>query len=147
MASGLIVDGLAAFNNNLWAACDSLNGIGEVVVDINEPIEPTIPSKNKTKADLEKVLNYYNDLELYESNFKKLEWLRRAKQFANRYFDGNIKKMCHCLKHAYTFKQWIDLKREYVEIDWIDALEEDETFISADTLGAQACAGGQCQLI
>jgi len=147
MASGLIVDGLAAFNNNLWSACDSLNGIGEIVLPMEEPIEPTIPSKNKTKSDLEKVLNYYTDLELYESNFKKLEWLRRSKQFANRYFDGNIRKMCHCLKHAYTFKQWIDLKREYVEIDWSEAIEEDETYINADTLGAQACAGGQCQLI
>jgi len=124
MASGLIVDGLAAFNNNLWAACDCLNGIGEVVNIIPEPVEPSIPAKIKTKADFQLALDYYNDLELYEKNFKKLDWLRRSRQFAERYFEGNVKKMCHCLKHVYTFKQWIDLKREYVEIDWSEATEE-----------------------
>lgn len=147
MASGLIVDGLAAFNNNLWAACDCLNGIGEVIVKMNEPEEPQIPSKNKTKVDLQMVLEYYEQLDEYETNFKKLDWLRRSNQFAERYFDGNVKKMCHCLKHVYTFKQWIDLKREYVEIDWSEAVEEDETFIDANTMGAQACAGGACQLL
>lgn len=147
MASGLIVDGLASFNNNLWAACDSLNGIGEVVSPLDQPLEPQIPSKNKTKADLQNVLEYYDKLEAYDINFKKLDWLRRAEQFANRYFDGNIKKMCHCLKHVYSYKQWLDLKREYVEIDWAEAYEDHETFVSADTLGAQACAGGSCTLI
>ena len=29
MASGLIVDGLRVFNNNLWAFCDCVLGIGE----------------------------------------------------------------------------------------------------------------------
>lgn len=147
MASGLIVDGLAAFNNNLWAACDSVNGIGEVVNIIPEPIEPNIPSKNKTKADLENVLTYFNELELYEKNFKKLDWIRRSKQFSERYFDGNIKKMCHCLKHSYSYKQWLDLKREYVEIDWTDATEDTETFVNADTMAGAACSSGQCELI
>lgn len=32
-ASGLIVDGLAAFNDNLWSACDTLMGYGELLTD------------------------------------------------------------------------------------------------------------------
>jgi len=32
-ASGLIVDGLHAFNNNLWVACDTLFGYGEKLTD------------------------------------------------------------------------------------------------------------------
>ena len=147
MASGLIVDGLAAFNNNLWSACDSLNGIGESVKIMDTPIEPQIPSKNKTKADLQKVLEYFEQLETYEINFKKLDWLRRAKQFSDRYFEGNLKKMCHCLKHSYTFKQWIDLKREYIEVDWTTAIEESETFVEANSLAGAACAGGKCEIL
>ena len=79
-------------------------------------------------------------------NELKLDWLRRAKQFASRYFNGDIRKMCHCLKHVLIFKQWLDLKREYKEINWDEAQEDTESFVSADTLAAQGCAGGQCEL-
>ena len=37
-ASGLIVDGLTAFNNNLWLACDTVMGIGEKLEYSNEEV-------------------------------------------------------------------------------------------------------------
>lgn len=33
LASGLIVDGLDAFNQNLWSACDVVNGFGQIAED------------------------------------------------------------------------------------------------------------------
>ena len=77
----------------------------------------------------------------------KKDWVRRANQFAVRYFNGDKRKMAHCLKHCFTLKQWLDLKREYKEVDWTEAVEENETYINADTLAGQACAGGQCSIV
>lgn len=38
LASGLIVDALQAFNNNLWVACDTVNGWGEKLDDKKEDL-------------------------------------------------------------------------------------------------------------
>ena len=156
MASGLIVDGLAIFNNNLWAACDCLNGIGETLQTIEEPSEPVKPVRKSFKTEKEfssalvnyaiELSIYYNAKSIYELNAKKQDWVRRASQFSTRYFEGNTRKMTHCLKHVFSFKQWIDLSREYKEIDWSLAIEEVETIVSADTLAGQACSGGACEL-
>ena len=156
LASGLIVDGLSSFNNNLWAACDTLNGIGEKLSDLDEPSEPQKPSRKnfKNEKDYSNALaNYAIELNLFfqaKGDYRlwelKKDWVRRANQFAARYFNGDQRKMAHCLKHCYTLKQWLDLKREYKEVDWAEAVEENETYVSADTLAGQACAGGACEL-
>lgn len=117
-ASGLIVDGLHAFNNNLWAACDSALGFGEKVPDCRPQ----------------------------DASWPKYDWNRRLRQFADRYFNGNNRKATHCLKHVSLWKTWCDLQREYKEIDWSNVVEENETHVDATTLGAQACAGGACVL-
>ena len=156
LASGLIVDGLAAFNNNLWAACDTLNGIGEQLQDMPEPVERLKPRRKdyKTEKEYSSALTnyavelsiYYNDKGIYNALLLKKDWIRRAKQFSDRYFNGDNRKMCHCLKHVITFKYYLDLKREYKEIDWTEATEETETYVNADSLAAQACSGGACEL-
>ena len=156
LASGLIVDGLNIFNDNLWAACDTLNGIGETLSDIEEPIEPVKPIRKSSKTEKEfssalvnyaiELSIYYDNKSIYSLNFEKGDWVRRSVQFADRYFGGDRRKMCHCLKHVYSFKLWLDLKREYKEIDWSEAIEDTETIVNADTLAAQACGGGSCEL-
>ena len=93
-ASGLIVDGLNAYKNNLWAACDSVLGVGEKVKDFDFLIIP-----HEQSDDYKQWL--------------KCDWNRRAKQFADRYFNGNIRKASHCLKHVSLWKTWCDLQREY----------------------------------
>jgi hypothetical protein len=111
-ASGLIVDGLRVFNDNLWRACDCVLGFGESID--NDP--------------------------------EKQEWVRRAKQFAERYFSDDMRKMTYCLKDVYIWKQWCDLSREYKDINWGDVVEDTEHFVDIDTIGAQACAGGKCEV-
>ena len=104
-ASGLIVDGLHAFDNNLWNACDAI---------INEQI----------KLDGTRV-----------SVMIKKDWIRRAKKFAKNYFGGDLSAMVSCLKDVHLFHKWntinrqfkgvdftkLDLKPDYVDIDTLGA--------------------------
>ena len=155
-ASGLIVDGLKAFNDNLWAACDAIVGIGEKLEEIDEPIEPKQPKKNGytdkeyIKKLKEHTINFYTYLEEYEKYEivkLKLDWIRRARQFADRYFNGvnSIKQMTYCLKDCHNIKLWNDLSREYKDIDWSNVIESEHS-VNIDSLGAQSCSGGKCEL-
>ena len=156
-ASGVIVDGLKAFENNLWAACDTLLGIGEALEDsLEHPVEPKRPRKNgfTDKEYNKKLTKYAKDLEAYYASVEeydkwwyKVEWLRRADGFAEKYFNGNVKRMTHCLKDVNNWKVWCDLNREYKEIDWSEVQELEAHYESVDTMGAQACSGGKCELV
>lgn len=133
MASGLIVDGLHAFENNLWNACDAVLGKGEKIV---EPVRPVVTDTINLQASQ----NYDKDCEKFSL---KIDWIRRAKQFAERYFNNDVRKMTFCLKDVANWKYWCDLKREYVEVDFSTMVEEtDETKL----LQESACAGGSCHL-
>lgn len=138
-ASGLVVDGLTAFNNNLWAACDCALGNGEKLQSYF--VEPEYP-KTRNYKDL---ANYFADKESYESWFKKRDWVRRLNKFADKYFEGSLKRATYCCKHVSLWKTWVDLKREYKEVDWTK-MESDPEYLDADTLAAQACSGGSCEL-
>jgi len=148
-ASGLVVDGLKGFNNNLWSACDTALGIGEQLVEMEEPVEPLLPHKNgySHKQWTTKLVQYATELsvyheriEEYHQNEMKMDWVRRFKQFAERYSEGQLRKCSHMLKHVYVWKQWIDLKRTYVEIDWSD-VEEENYELDVTGIGGEACSG------
>lgn len=157
LASGLIVDGLSVFNDNLWAACDAVNGVGEKTIQHDPTPKPIKPPRKKFKTEKEytsALLDYSINLNLFYQNQglvvitnQKIDWIRRAKQFADRYFDGSLRQMCHCLKHVYVYKQWLDLQRTYRNIDWSTVVEETETYVDAKTLSAAACTGNKCELV
>lgn len=139
-ASGLVVDGLHAFSGNLWKGCDTALGFGD---NISEEIsEPTYPAKRSNKL----LVEYFEAKEKYEELFLKKDWVRRVVQFADRYFNGDVKKSTYCMKHVSLWKSWCDQKREYVDVDWQSVVEEDEQYENANELGAQACAGGACEI-
>jgi len=140
-ASGLVVAGLQAFENNLWRACDTAMGYGEDLS--SEPENATYPTSRNYAA----LAEYFIKKEQYEKYFLKTDWVRRVKQFAERYFENDLKRATYCLKHVSLWKSWCDLKREYNEVDWSNVIEEIETHINADSLGAQACSGTGCELI
>lgn len=153
MASGLIVDGLRCFNNNLWAACDGALEIGEILTleKLRSQIESDFEQKNEGFWSLEGISTRSPDklLEAWlEHNVNMIEekkdWVRRAKQFAARYFENDIRKMTYCLKDVYNLKQWIDLTREYKDVDYSDMYEESDDTKIAETI---ACAGGSCDII
>lgn len=139
-ASGLIVDGLKAFDNNLWRACDTALGFGETLVQNME-----IPEYPKLR-NYKELSEYFIRKEAYEEWFLKTDWVRRVKQFADRYFSGNTKNATYCLKDVSNWKLWVDLKREYKEINWSDVVEEHQTHIDVDMIAGAACAGGVCEI-
>lgn len=105
-ASGLIVDALHIFDNNLWVACDH-------VLNRNLSIDGT-----RTQVLLKK------------------DWLRRAKQFAKRFCGNDLTELTYCLKDVHLYHKWvaanraiknldvtkINIKPEYTAIDTLGAV-------------------------
>ena len=114
-ASGLVVDALHAFNDDLWKACSCVLGVGE-------------------KLDSEN-----------SEHLLKRDWVRRAKKFANNYFDGDITLMTYCLKDVYNLHKWDNVNRTMQEIDFASQLQK-VNYTDADSLAASGCAGGACEV-
>ncbi len=127
MSSGLIVDGMKAFDDNLWVACDATLGRGE---DLEAPTDPTMPKR--VREAMESVRH------------EKLDWVRRARKFSANYFLGDTLKMTRCLKRVHTCKQWEDLQREYQPVDYTLFFEEDDNTEVQQTI---ACGGGKCDIL
>lgn len=87
-ASGLIVDGLHAFNDNLWGACDAALGFGE---DLSTP---------------------------NSQNVLKIDWVRRLKKFADNYLNSDLKKTTYLLKDVYNYHKWVKISKNVVDLDW-----------------------------
>jgi ribonucleoside-diphosphate reductase alpha chain len=166
-ASGLIVDGLNAFNDNLWLACDTVLGIGEKLEYSEKEVEEKI--KFSTPKELWEKLGFKNGTldtlaELYikpeveeykrymdtklngtvHNHALKKDWVRRAKQFADRHFTS-IKEMAYCLKDVHNYHKWIEIKRELEDVDWKNVNIKPK-YTDIDTIGAIACAGGSCEI-
>jgi ribonucleoside-triphosphate reductase len=138
MASGLIVDGLEAFNNNLWKACDAvIYGTGIETPVEQEKIKKVIAHEDTW--DSQEEANEHFAVVLDWS--LKVDWVRRAKQFAERYFGGNFKEMTYCLKDVSNWKYWCDLRREYKDVDYTEMVEEQDNTKQAQEW---ACSGGKC---
>ncbi len=101
--------------SNLWTACSTAQGMGE-----NLSLES---SENSAKQD----------------------WVRRFTNFADNYFDGNLKKTEYCLKDAYLLHKWNKIQKNLKPIDWASDLTE-KVYTDVDTLAAAACAGGACEI-
>lgn len=166
-ASGLIVDGLHAFGNNLWHACATALGGGES--DVLAEGVPYPSPKDMLPDEIRRA---------YESVHQaKKDWIRRARQFAERYFGFDpkaeelilteltapehalnntrlfkqlneirkpLRQMTYCLKEVNNLKLWSDLTREWVEVDYTLMVEERDGTTSV--LAEQACGGQGCLL-
>jgi ribonucleoside-diphosphate reductase alpha chain len=107
--SGLIEVALNLWEDNLWAACESLLGLGDKV----------------------------------KGNGKKT-WAKRCQKFADKYMDGDIKKLSYCMKDVYNWKEWVDIKRSYSSVDYTLCVEEHDNTTPEQEL---ACSGGVCEII
>ncbi len=92
--SGLIVDGLHYFNNDLWSATEHV---------LNKDLQFT---GDRTQVLLKK------------------DWVRRAKQFARNYFKRDIKKMVYCMKDVHLLHKWNTIKRNMKPVDFTEILTE-----------------------
>jgi len=114
-ASGLIVDGLHAFSSDLWKACDS-------AMELGASLSP----------------HGSHDL-------LKRDWVRRAVQFADNYFGGDMRKMTDCLKDCHLLHKWETIARTIEPINFTEAMGKQE-YTDVSTMGAQACSGGACEI-
>ncbi len=134
MASGLIVDGLKAFDGDLWAACACALGTGaKLALPTWEP-----PLHSNTAKEWALFLGEH------ERTVSRMDWVRRARKFADNYFAGDVRKMTYALKDTSNLKRWNDLQRSYVPVDWSLLMESsDQTKVEA----ASACSGGSCEVL
>jgi ribonucleoside-diphosphate reductase alpha chain len=131
LASGLVVDGFHAYDD-LWLACESALGLGNPV---EEPIQP---NGDSTLEDHRNWEENYNKWKL------KVDWVRRIEQFAKRYCKEDVRKCTYLLKHVHCWKHWMDLKREYVDVDYTQLKEEEDNTKVTEAL---ACSGtGGCEI-
>jgi ribonucleoside-diphosphate reductase alpha chain len=75
-----------------------------------------------------------------EKSDVRAEWIRRYRKFAESYFDGDLKKTEHCLKDVHLLHRWAKIQQHFVNIDFVDELEE-KKYIDIDTMGSAACVG------
>ena len=87
-ASGLIVEGLHAFSDNLWQACDTAMGFG-------------LKLSEEGASDL-----------------LKRDWVRRYQKFSDNFFGGNVLTTSFCLKDCYNLHKWVSIQRTLQEIDF-----------------------------
>lgn len=152
LAGGLIVDGLAVFNDDLWLACDVAMGRNTHHLTLtDQDITDFILSHLKNGKLLVEVNGVMiSDVNAISSHLqslvdKKIDWVRRFKKFAGKYLGGDLTKTEFCLKHVSLFHRWQKLK-DMKHIDWSLITDWDEEWVDAGSTVAQACSGGSCEL-
>ena len=152
LAGGLIVDGLAVFNDDLWLACDVAMGRNPHHLTLtDQDITDFILSHLKNGKLLVEVNGVMiSDVNAISSHLrslvdKKIDWVRRFKKFAGKYLGGDLTKTEFCLKHVSLFHRWQKLK-DMKHIDWSSITDWDEEWVDAGSTIAQACSGGSCEL-
>ena len=113
-ASGLIVDGLSYFNNNLWEACDH-------VLNRDKPIIGT-----------------------REQVLLKKHWIQSAKRFAKNYMKRDLQDMIYCLKDVHLLHKWEEINRKFKPVDFTEILTkpnyiELDTMGATSCSGPQGC--------
>lgn len=92
--SGLVVDGLHYFDDDLWSAVS-------YVMDDNK----------KLNGDRDQTL-------------LKKDWIRRVKKFAKNYFKGDITKTIYCMKDVHLWHKWKVVNREFKLVNFSEILKK-----------------------
>lgn len=92
--SGLIIDGLHYFNQDLWKACEVVEKKDIKLVGTREQV----------------VLQKY--------------WISRVKKISNNYFGGDKVKTIHCIKDVHLLHKWEGINRQMKYVDFSKILNE-----------------------
>jgi len=114
--SGLIVDGLHYFNNDLWRACSCVSN------------------------------RDYNLYGTRDQVLLQQDWVRRVKKFAKNYMKNDLTKTIYCIKDVHLSHKWNTVNRIFTKIPDFANILKKPLFKNMDELGAVACAGGACEI-
>jgi len=114
--SGLIVDGLHYFDQNLWKATTH-------ILNKDLPLEGT-----RQQVLLQK------------------DWIRRVKKYSTNYFKRDLDMTVYCMKDVHLLHKWNEISKGFKNVDFTEILTKPQ-YTDIDTMGAVACAGGQCEVV
>ena len=72
---------------------------------------------------------------------EKLLFVTKMKNFAGKYFDGDIRRLTYCMKDVYNWKIYCDLYETYKKVDYTQLLETEDNTAGIEEV---SCAGGAC---
>ena len=89
-------------------------------------------------------LGYGEKLTESSSDLLKRDFVRRFNKFAIRFA---TKEICaNCLKDVYNLHKWVNITSKLKPFNWEDKLKE-KKYTEVDTLAAEGCAGGHCDIV
>ncbi|MFI5404963.1 MAG: recombinase [Nitrososphaerales archaeon] len=71
----------------------------------------------------------------------KKSLLNRCQKFAQKYFNGELRRLTYAMKDIYNYKLWTELKQEMKEVDYTQLIEEEN---NTKLQQEWACQGNQC---
>jgi len=71
----------------------------------------------------------------------KLKFVTKMKNFAGKYFAGDVKRLTYCMKDVYNWKIYCDLFDSYKKVDYTQLLETEDNTAGIEEV---SCAGGAC---
>jgi ribonucleoside-triphosphate reductase len=71
----------------------------------------------------------------------KLLFTTKMKNFAGKYFNGDIKRLTYCMKDVYNWKIYCDLYNSYKKVDYTQLSETEDNTVGIEEI---SCAGGAC---
>jgi len=71
----------------------------------------------------------------------KLMFVTKMKNFAGKYFDGDIKRLTYCMKDVYNWKLYCDLVNTFKKVDYTQLVENEDNTAGIEEV---SCAGGAC---
>ena len=73
----------------------------------------------------------------------RLRFITKMKNFAGKYFDGDIKRLTYCMKDVYNWKIYCDLFDGFKKVDYTQLSETEDNTVGIEEI---SCAGGACLL-
>ena len=73
----------------------------------------------------------------------KLIFMTKMKNFAGKYFDGDIKRLTYCMKDVYNWKIYCDLLDSFKKVDYTQLSETEDNTVGIEEI---SCSGGACLL-
>jgi ribonucleoside-triphosphate reductase len=71
----------------------------------------------------------------------KLMFVTKMKNFAGKYFNGDIKRLTYCMKDVYNWKIYCDLYNSFAKVDYTQLVETEDNTAGIEEV---SCAGGAC---